>query len=339
MRLAVERGARTLWSGDGGTAGALFSMLAIPAELAFRAGVSMRGAAYESGIFSIERAPVPVISVGNLAVGGTGKTPLVRWVVGVLCDAGKRPAVVLRGYARDETMLHRGWNHGLPVIADRDRANAARDAASAGAEVVVLDDGFQHRRLARELDVVALAAEHRFPGPLLPRGPYRESASALGRAGLIVVTHRSAPASAVARLEAAARRVAPGAVLARVRLAPGRWEDLRGAPVPAPRGDVLAATGVAGPEGFAALVRGETRANADLLAFPDHHEFSSADLERIGRTAGGRPVAITEKDAVKLRERPSVPFEVCVLTLAVVVESGEAAMRDRILAAAEGGKR
>ena len=335
----VERAARMLWSGDRGAVGSLFSTLAIPAELAFRAGVSMRGAAFERGFLTTERASVPVISVGNLAVGGSGKTPLVGWVVRVLGDAGKRPAVVLRGYGRDEALLHRRWNPNIPVLADPDRAHGARDAVSLGAGVVVLDDGFQHRRLARDLDVVALAAEHPFPGPLLPRGPYRESVSALGRAGLVVVTHRSAPMVAVERLDALARRAAPDAAHARVRFEPGGWVDLGGASVPVPRGEVLAATGVAGPEGFAALVRSETGSGADLLAFPDHHEFSSADLERIGRAARGRVVAITEKDAVKLRDRPDVSFEVRVMTLAVVIESGEASMRERILAAAEGGSR
>ena len=264
-------------------------------------------------------------------MGGTGKTPLVRWVVRVLEEAGKRPAVAVRGYARDEVLLHRRWSPAASVHAHADRVRAARAGAASGADVVVLDDGFQHRRLARDLDLVAIAAEQPFPGRLLPRGPYREPPGALRRAGLVVVTHRGAMAAAVARLEETVRRAVPGVALARARLSPGGWEGLEGRPSSAPHGQVLAATGVAGPRAFAALVGEQTGAVVELLDFSDHHEFTSRDVEHIGRVAGGRPVAVTEKDAVKLREHLGVLPDVRVLTLTLEIESGEELLRERIL--------
>ena len=333
MRSGIERAVRRWWSGEAGAAGRLLSALALPAELAFRGAVALRGAAYDRGLRSVEWAPVPVICVGNLTVGGTGKTPLVRWVVRVLEEAGRRPAVAVRGYGRDEVLLLHRWSPGAPVHVHTDRVRAARAGAASGADVVILDDGFQHRRLARDLDVVALAAEHPFPGPLLPRGPYREPPRALRRAGLVVVTHRTAMAAKIADLEATVRRLAPEVGVARARLAPGRWECLDGQPAAAPRGEVLAATGVASPQAFATLVGEQTGAAVELLDFPDHHEFTRGDLARIGRVAGVRPVAVTEKDAVKLREHAGALPDVRVLTLALEIESGEALLRERILAA------
>jgi tetraacyldisaccharide 4'-kinase len=312
--------------------GQLLSVLSIPAELAFRGAVSLRSAAYDRGLLSVHQATVPVICVGNLTVGGTGKTPLVRWVVRVLGEAGRRPAVAVSGYGRDEMLLHRCWNPTASVHSHADRVRAAQASAASGADVVVLDDGFQHRRLARDLDLVVISAEQPFPGRLLPRGPYRESPAALRRADLVVVTHRSATAVAVARLEETVQRVAPGVPLVRAWLAPGRWEGLGGKPSLAPRGQVLAATGVAGPSAFAALVGEQTGAAVEMLEFSDHHEFTPWDVGHIGRVAGGRTVVVTEKDAVKLRDHVGILPDVRVLTLTLEVESGEELLRERILA-------
>jgi len=331
MRSVIERAARGWWAGEAGAAGQLLSALCLPAELAFRGAVSLRSAAYDRGLLSVQHAPVPVICVGNLTVGGTGKTPLVRWVVRVLEEEGRRPAVAVRGYGRDEVLLHRRWSLAASVHAHADRVMAARAGAASGADVVVLDDGFQHRRLARDLDLVAVAAEQPFPGRLLPRGPYREPPGALRRAGLVVVTHRSAMAVAVGRLEETVQQAAPEVALARARLAPGMWEGLEGLPSSAPHGQVLVATGVAGPRAFAALVGEQTGAVVELLEFSDHHEFTPGDVEHIGRVAAGRPVAVTEKDAVKLREHMGILPDVRVLTLTLEIESGEELLRKRIL--------
>jgi tetraacyldisaccharide 4'-kinase len=275
-----------------------------------------------------------VICVGTLTVGGTGKTPLARWVVSVLRDAGRHPALVARGYARDELLLHRRWHPEVPVHADPDRVRAAQAAADAGADAIVLDDGFQHRRLARDLDLVVVSADRRFPGAMLPRGPQREPASALGRAGFVVITRRRARADEAARTAERVRRVAPDARLAQVRLAPVGWSTLDGNPAGPPPGDVLAVAGIADPAAFAAMVSDRTGGRADLLAFGDHHEYTARDLERIGRAAAGRPIATTEKDAVKLVEHADRLPDARVLALGVEVETGEPELRAAVLAAA-----
>jgi tetraacyldisaccharide 4'-kinase len=330
----LEAAVRRWWGGAGGAGGAALSAAALPLELLFRVAVAGRSAAYGARALRAVRAPAPVISVGNLTVGGTGKTPVVAWLVRVLLASGRRPAVALRGHGRDERLLHARWNPTGRVQVDKDRVRAARAAAAAGADVVVLDDGFQHRRLARDLDLVLIAAEQPFPGPLLPRGPYREPPRALARADWVIVTRRVASADDARRVAAAVRREAPRVPIALARLAPDGWQSLTGTAVGPPGGDVLAVAGVAGPEAFAELVRGATGARVELLDFPDHHEFTPEDVERVRRVAAGRPVVVTEKDAVKLGSLAGLLPDVRVLTLAVEIEEGEDALLAALLRAA-----
>src|SRR5207253_9868766 len=124
-----------------------------PAETLYRATIALRNAAYNKRA-RVQHADVPVVSVGSLLVGGAGKTPFTRWIIEHYLVRNIKPALLHGGYADDEPQLHRLWHPGLPVIAARDLVRAARAAVAAGAQVLVLDDAFQHRRLARELDIV-----------------------------------------------------------------------------------------------------------------------------------------------------------------------------------------
>lgn len=292
---------RRWWRGGGGVAGAAARWAALPLEGAFRLAVAVRNRRLEGRAVA---PAIPVVSIGNLTVGGTGKTPVVRWLVGRLLEAGVQPAVVSRGYGRDELALHRSWHPDVPVEADPDRVAAVRRAAAAGARVAVVDDGFQHRRLARHLDVVLLAAETPFPGALLPRGPYREGPGALARADLVIVTRKSAPPEAAAAVAAEVGRRHPGVPLATLALRPGGWVDLDGAGVEAPRSPVYIATSVAWPETVRGLVRGVLGRGAEVTLdpFPDHHEFTPGDVRRVVAAARDAALVVTEKDAVKLRE-------------------------------------
>ena len=325
--------ARAAWAGDGDGSARAFRAATAPLEVLYRGAVGLRNAAFDRGLRRARRAPVPVVSVGNLAVGGTGKTPLTAWVVDVLLEQGRRPAVVARGYGEDELALHRMWHPQVPVHAHPDRHAAAGEAARAGADCVVLDDGFQHRRLARDLDVVLLAAEHRFPGSLLPRGRYREPAASLRRGHVVLLTRKIAGVAEVDALADRVAQVAPRLPVARARLAPRAWRALRGGPAAAPRGDVLAVSAVAGPEAFQSLVAETAGGTVEAMPFPDHHAYGAADVEAIRRRAAGRPVAVTEKDAVKLEAWGEALGDVRVLSLAVEVEEGEALLRERLLEA------
>jgi tetraacyldisaccharide 4'-kinase len=215
----------------------------------------------------------------------------------------------------------------VAVVAGRDRVEAARKAANGGTTLAVLDDGFQHRRLRRDLDVVLLAAEDAFPGPLLPRGPFREPPSALGRAHAVVVTRRTATASAAAALASRVGEAFPGVVAAVAALEGGRWVDLDGAPADAPSGDVVALTAIARPEAFVTTLSGLGVEHVDLVAFRDHHEFSAWDAREARARAGVCPLVVTEKDAVKLVAHRGLLGDVRVLCQDVRFEAGEEALR------------
>jgi tetraacyldisaccharide 4'-kinase len=318
----LEPRLRRWWSNPDG-AGELLMTLALPAELAYRLAVGLRNTGYDAGLLRPRTSPLPAVSVGNLTVGGTGKTPVSAWIVGRLLALGARPAVLLRGYGDDEVQLHRRWNPSVPVLPDPDRARSATAALGLGANVVVLDDGFQHRRLARDLDVLLIAAEQPFPGRQLPRGPFREAAACLRRADLLLVTRRTASEREVEARLRVIERFAGGKPLARVRLAAGAWTTLGGDPTTAPRGEVLAVTSVAEPELFRRMVAEAADGSVELMAFPDHHEFDARDTAAIARAARGREIAVTEKDAVKLNAlTPLRPATVRVLALSVRLVSG-----------------
>jgi tetraacyldisaccharide 4'-kinase len=278
---------------------------------------------------------VRVISVGNLAVGGTGKTPVTAWVAGTLRAAHVPVCVLVGSHGADEAALHRSWNPHVPVLTGRDRVASARRARSEGSPFVVLDDGFQHGALARDLDVVLLSADDPNPGPLLPRGPFREPRSALARAHLVVVTRRSSGAGRARVLAANVADVCPDGVVACVHLAAGTWRLLDGAPADPPREDVLAVCGVARPDAFLRAVAGAVVGVAEPVVFSDHHAYSASDAERIVARARGRPIVVTEKDAVKLAALPhfvGARARVLVLTDRLTWDWGEETVRSRILA-------
>lgn len=332
MRPSGEALLHEAWAGGGGLPGAALRVLTTPMEWLMRGGVALRNRAFGKGWLASERGPLPVISVGNLAVGGTGKTPVTGWVVAALRDAGRHPAVVARGYGADELALHRRWHPDVPVVAAPRRIEGVRQAALGGAEIVILDDGFQHRGLRRDLDVVLISAEHPRPVRLLPRGPYREDLGALERADRLLVTRRTASPDVADRWVREIRARHPGLPVHRVLLRPGGWRTLRDTPAEPPEGEALAVTSIAGPAEFGAMARSASGHPVELVAFPDHHEYRADEVAALARLAGRRPIVTTEKDAVKLAAFPGLLGDVRVLALEVVVEEDEAGLRKALLA-------
>ena len=329
MRRAVEGGLRWVW-GASTRAAAAAGLALVPLEMAFTAGVAARNRRYDAGRLPIRSVEVPVVSVGNLAVGGSGKTPVTAWLAAWFLQRGVTPGIVTNGYGLDEVLLHRQWNPEAPVIADRHRARAAAAAVERGAQVVILDDGFQHRALARDLDLVLVAAEHPTPLRLLPRGPYREPESALTRAGGMIVTRRIASFRA-ARRRARALEAVHGVRSALVSLAFSRWSDVAGAPASAPTGPVLVLSGIARPWEFHGLLQRDVPGmEFESMTFSDHHRYSAADMAAIARRARGRPVVTTAKDAVKLRRLSEHGVDARVLHLEVVVERGRRWLEDAL---------
>jgi tetraacyldisaccharide 4'-kinase len=320
------------------TAGARAVRAALmPASWAYAAAVAARNAAFDHGWLRARTLALPAISVGNLTVGGTGKTPVSAYIAARLAERGSKPAIVMRGYGADENLVHARLNPGIPVIVAADRVRGAADARAMGRDVVVLDDAFQHRGARRDADVVLLAAELAGPVRALPAGPWREPLGSLSRASLIVVTRKSASRETARHLLAHALRFAPrsgGAVihLAADRLVgclSGEFLDLSSM-----NGrSVLAVAAIGDPHAFAAQLT-EAGARVTLAAERDHHAWSAADAAKLARRAAGAEMVVcTLKDAVKLgavwpREAPPLWY----VSQRVVMESGADEL-ERILAA------
>lgn len=325
---SLRRWVPTWWSGQAGIAGGIVSALTLPLEGAFRLGGGVRGGLYDSGLLSVRQVDVPVISIGNLTVGGTGKTPISAWVAGMLRELGRQPWILLRGYGMDEVEVHRELNPEVPIRAGKDRVASAAEAIQGGADCLILDDGFQHRRLYRDLDIVLVATEQWSRSPrLLPRGPWRESPSALARASLVVVTRKSATRAAAEAVVREIGRHAPArptaiAHLTLASLEPLDLGDPSGGSLHA--GDEVAALSTLGnPEAFEAQLRGMARV-VHSIRFPDHHVFSPSDVEAILSRAGGARIVMTRKEAVKLRGVLPDGVGALVANQGVVFEAGEA---------------
>lgn len=342
MKASLHEVARRWWAGELGMAGTVLGVLLAPAEAAYRVGVAVRNGAYRRGLLAERRAAVPVISVGNIAVGGTGKTPFTHWLATRLQALGQTPAIVHGGYADDEPALHRAWSPEIPVIVERDRVVAAQRAVADGASIIVLDDAFQHRRLHRDLDIVLMSAERwTHATRLLPRGPWREPRSGLRRADLLVVTRKTASAAEAVRV-ADGLAVLTEAPIVHVHLRAAGWRLATAAPLPpgttsgsapatgnavrtdraaGPTTPALLVSGVAEPDLFVENARAAGANIAGILTFPDHHAYSGADADRIRTAAAGGPVVTTEKDWTRL-ERWFGGDAVWLLRQDVIVESG-----------------
>jgi tetraacyldisaccharide 4'-kinase len=318
-----------------------------PASAVFRTAVAARNLLYDRHVLRSHRAAIPVVSVGNLAVGGTGKTPFAAWLARQLADAGGQPGIVLRGYGGDEQLVHNALNRDVPVFVGADRVAMIAAAASAGCDIAVLDDAHQHRRAARDEDIVLISADT-WTGDVrpLPAGPWREPLSGLRRATLIVITAKAASREAVARVRAAVRMAAPPCPVAVVHLLAAELRALRGDivhPVSELRGrKVFAFAAVADPSAFYAQLA-ELGASVTFRAFPDHHRFDESDVAALRAAASGRDIVVcTLKDAVKIARLwptgsadPGAP-PAWYVSQAVTVEDGAphvAALIHRLLAA------
>lgn len=263
---------------------------------------------YDWGVFRAEDFSVPILSIGNLSVGGTGKTPVAAWFARTLSAKGLRPGIVLRGYGGDETIVHQRLNEGVPVIAAADRVRGIREAIAQGVDVVVLDDAFQHRRAARDADVVLVNADAWSGAPrLLPAGPWREPLRSARRANLVIITRKMAERSTVDDVRRALANAAPRVPVATAYLAPG---DLRSTatgqtlPLHVVRGaDLTAIAAIAHPDSFFRQLT-ELGAVVRPHSFPDHHSFTLQDARDLATHASSSDfVVCTLKDAVKLESQ------------------------------------
>lgn len=340
-RPQLDDGVRRWWADELGPWGDLLTVVLAPLAWIFSAGSRLRNWTFDRGFRRVDEARIPVISIGNLSVGGTGKTPFSAWCTRQLSESGALPALVTRGYGQDEVALHRRWQPDIPVFVAARRIEGVRAATEAGRDCAVVDDGFQHRQLARGLDVVLVAAEQGLQGRRLPRGPFREGPSALGRADVVVVTRKSAAAERAVAVAGHVASWAPNAVVGRIALRGGAWVELDlQTPAKGPPADasVVVLASVANPlsvRELAAARLGRDPHDVALLTFPDHHEYAESDQRAIEQAAADRWIVTTEKDAVKLGSligRP-VADRVRVLRLELEWEAGEVEVRRALLRA------
>jgi len=302
------------------------------ASLAYRAG-----AALARGSMRPVRAGAPVISIGNLVVGGAGKTPVALLLAEELLRRGKQPALLSRGYGRrarhavevseqtpyslagDEPLLLKRRCPKLRVLVGPRRARLASQAVARGADVLLLDDGLQHHQLERDLDVVVMDASNPLGnGRLLPRGPLREPLQALRRVrrGLLWLTRCDLPrAEELPRLPLAGP--VESAFVPREAHLGGR--------------SVFVFAGLAHPASFEALVRGLQAKVAGVRWFRDHHGYSAADLRQLRReaaVAGAELLVTTEKDLMRLQPADMTgPPAIVAIPVDLRVVGGDQALR------------
>ena len=333
------------------------------ASLGYRAVVALRNQAYGQGWVQPVRLPCPVVSVGNVTVGGTGKTACVELIAKKLLGLGKQVAVLSRGYGGTRRDYWLRWEAGkllidgheasvdgladepqllarhlerVPILVGARRDQTGRTACEQlGCETLVLDDGFQHRCLARDCDIVLIHARMPLGGAaLLPRGPMREPISSLRRAHVLIITKADEALELLGALGERLRALNPDAVLATAVHEPvGVEEPLRGIVHEAARlagMRVGLVSSIGDPEGFDSTVR---RLGATVVwhrSFPDHYPYRQSDIDSVRQEADRtRPDAVltTEKDWVRLRSW-SVPW--WVLRIQMKLLSGEAELDARL---------
>jgi len=338
------------------------------ASTGYRAGIEARSWAFASGIRRVRRLPRPVICIGNLTVGGSGKTPCAITLAQWFRDRKRNPGILLRGYGRrgggvavagDERGVCASWEQvgdeavllanrlpGVPVVVGGNRFRAGQLALRRFAvDVLLLDDGFQHRQLHRELDLVMVDATDPFGGGrLLPRGLLREPLRALRRAHVVMLS-RSDQASDLSAVRQELRKIAPSVPQVLTRHRPIRLIGLEGGaehPLSVLRGRrTLALSGIANPEAFHRTLAGLGSQLVGRATFPDHHPYAASDLlevRRMVQETDADLIITTEKDAVRLPQGgtgASTEREILVLQIELEITEG-AAVVDSLLWACAG---
>lgn len=340
-----------------------------PAGVLYGSIMSLRNHLFDLGLLKSRRSPIPVVSVGNITTGGTGKTPLVDWIVRFYRASGTPAAIISRGYGRrtkgvqlvsdghhlllgsrdagDETVMLAARNPDTIVIVAEDRTAGVQFLMQRFANrlpgVIVLDDAFQHRRIARDLDIVVInAAAPQELDAMLPEGRLREPLAGLGRAGLIIlgkITDETTAAKLYAKLKATGRPVI------RSRIRPGRLVRVSeaaqtGVSDAAPSSlNVFAFAGIGAPAGFLhSLGEAGVKVSATRF-FRDHEPYTEAAVQEIVRESerqGLVPVT-TEKDWFRIADDPGLSGLLCragcrYLTIEPVFPDGTAELEKRLLA-------
>jgi tetraacyldisaccharide 4'-kinase len=315
----------------------------------YGAGVAWRNARFDRGVGVARLDAAPVVSIGNLTAGGTGKSPFVAWCAGVAASSGITPVIAMRGYratgdgASDEAREYAETASAARVVVGARRREALEAAFAQASEepwaartVVLLDDGFQHRQLARDLDIVLVdATRPALDGDLLPNGWLREPARNIARASLVVLTKADADAdrARAAALVAQLRGRAHDAACVH------RWRALAVAAAGSTRTEavgflagksVVSACALGNPAHFHAMVERAGAQVAERIEKPDHRAFTASELDAAVKRAGVECVVTSRKDFVKLDRAPAAAVVVPELEVAFI--EGEERVRAALAA-------
>jgi tetraacyldisaccharide 4'-kinase len=303
-----------------------------PLSLAYSLGVRLRNRLYRDGRLKIHDVGVPVISVGNLTTGGTGKTPLVKWLATQMSLSGQRVCILTRGYGRKSSgrivvsdyatvlanvheagdepfLLARELQGRAAVICDANRVAAAEWAvAHLSSKCFILDDAFQHQRIKRDFNILTIDATNPWGnGRLLPSGILREPISQLTRADCILITRADDPET-TERVRAEIREHVNNRPVftSRIKVVqPRSLTDGPSANFSADESRVAAFCGIGNPDSFFSLLRQNKYDVAYTRAFRDHHEYTQSDVNRFvteANSRGAKFILTTAKDAVKLND-------------------------------------
>ena len=296
-------------------------------------GVAIRlvDISYASGIRKTYRADMPVISVGNITLGGTGKTPFVIFLADYLQLNGKRPAILTRGYGKDECKMLKDELADVPVLVGQDRVKSARKALEENAGIIILDDGFQHRRIERDVNIVMIDCMRPFGNKnLFPRGILRESVSSLKRADMFVLTRTDrASHDSVNNTKDELNKLFPGRPVILTRYTPSFLTDVTGAACAISEmkdKKILLVSGIVDHDYFQFLVKDAAGVIASRIDYDDHHAYSQKDIDRIFTECQKKEidiVMVTKKDYVKLEDLNISQIEEKLFVLNITVDITE----------------
>ncbi|HPN72516.1 MAG TPA: tetraacyldisaccharide 4'-kinase [Candidatus Omnitrophota bacterium] len=316
-----------------GPADSLVSAVLRAASIPYAAGVGMVDLAYRLGIRKIDRPPMPVVSVGNLTLGGTGKTPMVVLVAEHFRMSGRKPAILTRGYGNDECRMFADEAPFVPVYRGQNRLKSAEKAFADGRDVAVLDDGFQHRKIARDLDLLLLDGIQLLGrGLMFPAGVMREPSSAAMRSDMVVLTKTdSLGKERIAEALAFAGRIAPGKPIVLARHVPVSFTDSSGRSLELGtlrQKDVCVVSGIVDPDYFERTIRDIGATVRKRFFYPDHHQYTKKDMDSIERECSGdgiTTIVTTAKDFVKMRDLdvPGTLAKVLVLKVKMEITEGK----------------
>jgi len=316
----------------------------------YGAAAILNRARFDWNLTAVHRVNAPVISVGNITTGGTGKTPFAAWLVYTLASMKKKPGIASRGYksldatnsseanhqtGNDEKMVLEQICPGTPHLQNRDRVLAAGQLIEKyDCDCVILDDGFQHRRLHRDLDIVLIDAVNPFGyNHLLPRGLLREPLRSLRRADLIVITRtEQVSSSQLSQIRTELNQYIQDKLpVVEVAFEPTFFLDQHGnrSPLPSKPPAAIMFCGIGNPTGFQKLLSGigfDLLPEKNFFVFPDHHHYTKQEIQTLcdfAQKAGTNELLTTQKDLVKLTQLLPTDISCKAICIEAVVKSGE----------------